>query len=267
MIDETPEDAVARPQLLRRFARAVASATHRVGNLIAPPVCLACHDPIAAHDALCSGCWNDVNFIRPPVCDRLGLPLPFGGEGPLVSAAAIADPPLYGRARAALVFDGVARRLIHGFKYSDRHEPRRLLARCMVNAGAELISGADLLVPVPLARWRLVRRQFNQAALLAGEIGSLTGVPTDPLALWRTRSTSPQVGASRAARARNVAGAFAVPEGKRSALAGKRLLLIDDVITTGATVEACTRALLTAGAASVDVLAVAMVTEPRVVSP
>ena len=234
-----------------------------VGNMLAPAVCLSCHDRIAAHDALCAGCWQQISFITPPLCDRLGLPLPFGGEGPLISAAAAADPPPYDRARAAAVFDTVVRELIHGFKYSDRHEARRLLARWMAGAGAELLADADLVVPVPMTRWRLIRRQFNQAALLGREVSRLSGVRFDPAALRKIKTTPTQVGASARQRAENVAGAFAVPAGARNRVAGAAIVLIDDVITTGATVSACARALRAAGARRIDVLAAAMVADPR----
>ena len=234
-----------------------------LGNAIAPSLCLACHDRTAAHDALCAGCWQQVTFITPPLCHRLGLPLPFGSDGPQISAAAAADPPPYDRARAAAVFGGVVRELIHGFKYADRHETRRLLSRWMARAGSEILTDADLLVPVPMTRWRLMRRQFNQAALLAREVSGLSGVPFDPFVLAKIKTTPTQVGSSAAQRAANVAGAFAVTAAARDRIAGRNVVVVDDVITTGATVGACARALRTAGAARVDVLAAAMVADPR----
>lgn len=238
-------------------------AISALGNALAPSLCLACHNRTAAHDALCAACWHQVAFITPPLCHRLGLPLPFGSDGPQISAAAAADPPPYDRARAAAVFDGVVRELIHGFKYADRHEGRRLLARWMRGAGEELLADADLILPVPMTRWRLMRRQFNQAALLAREISHLSGVAFDPFLLAKIKSTPTQVGSSAAQRAANVAGVFAVPVAARNRIAGSKVIVVDDVITTGATVGACARALRAAGAARVDVLAAAMVTDPR----
>ncbi|MFN3744089.1 MAG: ComF family protein [Hyphomicrobiaceae bacterium] len=239
------------------------AALAALGNVLAPSVCLVCHTRTAAHDALCAGCWQQVVFITPPLCHRLGLPLPFGGDGPQISAAAAADPPPYDRARAAAVFGGVVRELIHSFKYADRHEGRRLLARWMRGAGHELLADADLIVPVPMTRRRLMRRQFNQAALLGREVARSSGVPFDPFVLVKTRTTPPQVGSSAAQRAANVAGAFAVAAAARDRIAGRHVLIVDDVITTGATAGACARALRTAGAARIDVLAAAMVTDPR----
>lgn len=186
----------------------------------------------------------------------------------MISAAAAANPPVYDRARAVAVWrhDGVLQRLVHGLKYHDRHDARRLFGRWMVTAGADLLPGVDIVVPVPLARWRLVRRQFNQSALLAQEIARRAGLAWSHRVLVRTRATPPQVGLTRDQRRRNVQGAFAVPGRCRATVEARNVLLVDDVITTGATVEAAARALRAAGAARVDVLAVGLVTDPRSVT-
>lgn len=260
--DHRPDPGCSQAGGLRRGFQAVIDA-------IVPPVCVACQSRVQSHDTLCARCWSTIAFIRPPLCHRLGLPLPFGGTGgPLLSAAAAADPPGYDRARAVAVFnhDSVLRRLIHGMKYADRHDARRLFGRWLVSAGAELLADADVIVPVPLTRWRLIRRQFNQSALLAGEVSNLSGVPSDPLLLVKSRTTQPQVGLSRAQRHENVCGAFLVPPARRAQVDGRNLLLLDDVITTGSTVEAATRALRDAGACRVDVLALGLVTDPRQVT-
>ena len=181
----------------------------------------------------------------------------------IVSAAALADPPEYDRARAVAHFDGVVRNMIHGLKYADRHDGRRLFARWLSSAGDELLADADLLVPVPLHRWRLLQRRFNQAAILAQELARLRGMPWHPDALARVRRTPQQVGLTRDQRRRNMAAAFQVCASALPAITGRKIVLIDDVITTGATVEACARVLKAAGAFQVDVLAVAMVPGPR----
>ncbi len=240
--------------LARRGALAAA-------DLVMPPLCLSCHSPLAAHDALCPACWQGVAFIRPPLCDRLGQPLPYDTGGRMISAAAAAYPPPWARARAVAQYDGVMRRLVHDLKYHDRHDARRLFGRWLVEAGAELLVDADVIVPVPLARLRLFTRCFNQAAVLAGEVGGRSGLPFAPLALVRTRRTASQVGMTRAQRELNMRGAFAVPPGQRDLIAGRNVLLLDDVVTTGATAAACTRALLSSGAARVDVLALALVVD------
>jgi ComF family protein len=238
-----------------------------VADLLIPPACLACHRPLSSHDAVCAGCWSKIDFIRPPLCDRLGIPLPFDIGAPMISAAAEADPPDYDRARAVARFDGVMRELVHDLKFRDRHDARHLFGRWLVEAGKELLAEADMVLPVPLTRGRLLSRRFNQSALLAQEIARLTSVRYEPEALLRTRRTQPQVGLSRQQRRDNVSGAFAVAESRKALLAGATLLLVDDVITTGATVGACARTLKRAGAARVDVLALGMVTDPAFLSP
>jgi ComF family protein len=248
-------------QRIWAFASAAARRALRgAADTLMPPLCLSCNAPLASYDALCAPCWQRVDFIRPPVCDRLGVPLPFDIGETAVSAAAAANPPVYDRARAVAHYTGVMRKLIHDLKYHDRHDAWRLMARWMAEAGRDLVADAEVVVPVPLSRLRLLQRRFNQAAILAGALARATGKPHEPLALVRTRRTRQQVGMTRAQRQLNVRGAFAVPAARRASIAGRAVLLVDDVITTGATAEAAARALRAAGARRVDVLALALVT-------
>lgn len=242
-------------------------AARAVSDFLVPPLCLACHAPIADHGALCAQCWSRVDFIRSPVCDRLGIPLTIDIGSPAISAAATADPPEYDRARAVARFDGVVRELVHGLKFRDQHGGRQFFGRLMASAGAELLADADGLMPVPLTRRRLLGRRFNQSAILAHEVARNSGLPFWPMALVRSRRTPPQVGLTRAQRRENVAGAFAVSTLARGKIAGAKIVLVDDVITTGATVRACARTLKQAGAARVDVLALAMVTSETLLPP
>lgn len=191
--------------------------------------------------------------------------MPFDIGGTIISAAAAADPPVYDRARAVARFDGVMRRLIRDLKFHDQHHARRLFGRWMHVAGAELITDAEVIVPVPLARMRLVWRRFNQSAVLAAEVSRLSGIPFRPLALVRNQRTRPQPGLTRAERQRNVHGAFAVPKPSLPEIVGRAVLLVDDVVTTGATAAACARALKSAGARRVDVLALALVVDQSMV--
>jgi ComF family protein len=257
------DNAARRPG----FAARARSAMRVAFDVILPPLCLGCGTRLTGHDALCAECWRGITFIRPPLCDRLGLPLPFDTSfelgGTMISAAAEADPPDYDRARAVAAFDGPMRDLIHDMKFRDTHDARRLFGRWLFEAGADLIADADVIVPVPLARFRLMSRRFNQAQILAAELARRSGKPVDALALRRTRATRHQIGLSRSERRRNVAGAFSVDPEAFSVISGKAVLLIDDVITTGATASAAARALLKAGARRVDVLALALVTEPH----
>jgi ComF family protein len=262
-----PAPPSGRPGVVRDASALLRAALNACADLIVPPCCLVCRARVAAHHLLCAACWREVSFIRPPLCDVMGLPLPFDTGERTVSAAAMARPPAYDRARAVAHYAGAMRTLVHQLKYADRHDARTLLGRWLADAGRELLAGADVIVPVPLSRLRLLQRQFNQAAVLAGELSRQTGISADPLLLTRTRSTGSQVGMTRDQRRRNVAGAFAVPARRRPALAGRTVLIVDDVVTTGATVEACARTLKRAGAARVDVVALALATGETPVAP
>jgi len=257
-----------RPDRRRRaWWQPVVRAGRSLGHLLVPATCLACRRPLGSYDALCATCWRGIAFVRPPLCDRLGLPMPFDTGGTMISAAAAAHPPGYDRARAVAVFSGVMRDLVHGFKYADRHDARQLFGRWLAGAGNELLADADIIVPVPMHRYRLAMRRFNQSAMLAREVARLSGRAFDPHMIARVRPTPPQVGLSRDQRQRNLAGAFAVPEAAAQRAYGRRVLLVDDVITTGTTVEACARVLRAAGALHVDVLALAIVTDEGAINP
>ena len=230
-------------------------------DLVFPPTCLACRKAVADHDALCAACWGGIRFIERPFCERLGVPfaIDLGAEG-LLSPEAIAQPPVYARARVVARFDdGPARRLVHRLKYGDRLELAQALGTWMSRAGEELLSAGDLLVPVPLHRGRLMRRRFNQSALLARVISDLSGLPVDLDVLHRAKPTPPQVGLTRTQRALNVQGAFKVAPEHQAAVEGRAVVLVDDVVTSGATANAAARALLRAGARRVDLLAFARV--------
>lgn len=256
-LEHGPEQAA---QPASRVVGGMRRALEACADLIVPPSCLVCRARIGAHHLLCPSCWRDVRFIRPPLCDVLGIPLPFDTGERMVSAAALAHPPAYDRARAVGHFTGSMRTLVHHFKYADRHDAQTLFGRWLAEAARDLRPGLELIVPVPLSRLKLLLRHFNQAAMLARVLGRETGVPVDPMLLRRTRWTRSQVGMTRDQRQRNIAGAFSVPRHRRASLRGRNVLLVDDVITTGATVEACARTLKRAGAARVDVLALALVT-------
>lgn len=172
-------------------------------------------------------------------------------------------PPPWDRGRAALAYDEASRGLVLRFKHAERIEGAATFARWMAAAGRELLDGAELIVPVPLHRWRLLRRGYNQSALLADHLGRLSGVPWSASILHRRRATASQQGLGAAARRANVtAAAFAVPERRRAAIAGRRVVLVDDVFTTGSTLSACARVLREAGCARVDVLVLARVVKP-----
>lgn len=232
-----------------------------LAGLVFPPCCLVCRRATAEQNALCAACWRSIRFIEQPFCERLGTPFPLDlGDSGLISPEAMAMPPVYTRARAVARYeDGVVRRLVHRLKYSDRLELAAMMGAWMARAGDELLTEADVLVPVPLYRTRLMSRRFNQSALLAKAITGRTGVPTAVDVLARIRPTPPQVGLSRTQRALNVQGAFRVTEEHGTAIRDRAVVLVDDVVTSGATVNAACRALLRGGARQVDVLAFARV--------
>lgn len=247
---------------LATAGRLVRATCGEIANLVLPPACPVCRARLGSAGGLCTDCWQAVRFLERPWCERLGTPLPIDLGPGILSAAAIADPPAFARARSAVAYEGPVPDLVHALKYTDRTDLAPMLGAWMARAAHELVADADMLVPVPLHWGRLARRRFNQSALLAHEVSRLTGLPVATRLLLRTRRTPQQVGLGRNERARNMRGAFAVPEGKKAALAGRRPILVDDVLTTGATLEAATRALLAAGATAVDVLTLARVVAP-----
>jgi ComF family protein len=252
---------IALPSRLRRAAAAARSALRSALDLALPPLCAACREPVEGK-GLCPACWSKLSFITRPYCERLGIPFVYDPGPGILSMEAIADPPAYNRARAAVRFDEISRALVHALKYGDRLDLAPMMGRWISQAGRELLAEADALVPVPLHWRRLWARRFNQSAVLAAAISADSGVPVAAAALKRVKPTAQQVGLSRPERAANVQGAFRVPDEAKAAVAGRHLVLIDDVLTSGATVDGCARALLRAGAANVDVLIFARVADP-----
>lgn len=235
----------------------------RLGGLLLdtlyPPVCLSCDAPVATANTLCAACFRQLRPITAPMCPVLGLPFEVSLGPEARSAEAIADPPPFERARAAVVYNDIARALVGKLKYGDRPELARFCARLMAQAGHELVGPDAVLVPVPLHRARQFARRYNQSTELARAVGKLTGLPVDPLLVRRRKATRQQVGLSGEARRRNVAGAFQASADVASRLRGRRVIVIDDVVTTGSTVKAVTRALQKAGVEHIDVLSLARV--------
>ena len=198
-----------------------------------------------------------VRFLADPLCQRCGIPMENAGES--VCPHCLAEPPAYGQARAAFVYEDGSRDLILRLKHADALAGVPVLAHWLQRPGAEMLRRADWLVPVPLHWRRLFHRRYNQSAELARALARLADVPALPDGLTRTRRTPSQGNLSRRQRQRNVQDAFSVPARHHARIAGRQIVLIDDVMTTGATVSACASALLAAGAAGVDVLCLARV--------
>lgn len=260
MAVQAPITNSVNPSRLARMAKPLRGIFGWTLDVALPTLCPACRELVHG-EGLCAACWAKLSPIAPPYCERLGIPFAFDPGPGVVSMQAIADPPAYQRARAAVRYDEVARALVHALKYGDRLDLAPIMGRWMVRAGRELLAEADALVPVPLHWRRLWARRFNQSALLAKAIGEETGVAIAETALKRVKATAQQVGLSQSERALNVQGAFRVPPAGRAAVAGRRLILIDDVLTSGATTDACARALLRAGAGNVDVVVFARVVD------
>jgi ComF family protein len=247
-----------KPAFGALLAHLWARASRAALDTLYPPICLACRAATSEAGALCSTCWRAMRFIERPFCDRLGTPFEHDlGEG-LLSPQAVTDPPVFQRARAVARFeDGPSRRLVHRLKYSDRGELARPMGAWMARAAADVLADADAITPVPLHARRLWTRRFNQAAALAREVARRSSKPFEPALLRRIKATRSQVGLTREQRVQNMQGAFrAAPA---APVRGRRIVLVDDVLTSGATANAAARALLKAGATQVDLIVFARV--------
>ena len=245
--------SAASPPLLRGLGRIGSVAL----DALLPGRCMRCGMIVADAGALCPTCWDAVNFIAPPFCSSCGQPFEVDPLGDSLCASCIANPPVYRHARAVFRYDDGSRPLVLRFKHGDRTGAAPSFGRWMARAGAALLTDAEVIVPVPLHRWRLWRRRYNQAALLAQAVARIADRPCAPDALARIRATPSQGMLGRSQRRRNVRGAFRVK--RPEVIEGRQVLLVDDVLTSGATVGECVRALLRAGAVAVDVLTLARV--------
>jgi ComF family protein len=241
------------------LAAGIKRAGHRMLDIVLPPRCLKCGTTVDSVGALCGNCWPAVAFLAPPQCAACGLPFEFDLGPDALCGACAGERPAFERARAAFRYDDGSKDLVLRFKHADRTDSAPAFARWMARAGDGLLADADLIAPVPLHWLRLFTRRYNQAALLSTALGELAGKPAVNDLLLRRRRTPSQGGLGALARRRNVAGAFAVDQRRCPLPQDKRILLVDDVLTTGATVSACASVLLRAGARAVDVLTLARV--------
>ena len=252
-------DGLVKTGLVPRLSASLQQLGTALLDLVYPPVCLACAAPVAAADTLCPACFVQLRPITAPLCPVLGLPFAVSMGPGAISAEAMAEPPPFQRARAAVVYGEVPKAIVAKLKYGDRPELARFCARLMAGAGHALWRDAPVLVPVPLHRSRLRERRYNQSAELARALGRLTGLSVEANLVARTRRTRQQVGLSGTGRARNVAGAFAVDPQAALRLGARRVVLVDDVYTTGATVKAVCQALRRAKINDIDVVTFARV--------
>jgi ComF family protein len=226
-------------------------------NLILPPTCPLCRDAVGTVGDLCAQCWGNIHFVSVPYCRCCGFPFETDEDTDSLCASCLARKPTFQKARSVMVYDDTSKRLLLAFKNADRTDLAPTLSRWMLREGRDLIEEAEVLVPVPLHWSRLLWRRYNQAALLAVTIGKMAQKPVATGVLKKRVRTRQQVGLSASARRRNLQGALKAHDPSGAKLGGKKVLLIDDVMTTGATAKACAWELLRGGAASVSVLTLA----------
>lgn len=246
-----------------RSAGLVGQAARAGLDLLLPPRCPETGALIAGAPGISAEAWRNLHFMAGPSCACCGLPFDVDLPADTLCAACEANPPRFDRARAVLAYDDFSKSLLLNLKHGDRTDLAPLLGRWLLRAGSDLLADADVIAPVPMHRSRLFRRRFNQAALLASAMARGTGCRMIPDLMERIRATPTQGHLSPLARARNVRGAFAVRGKYAESLRERRVLLVDDVFTTGATVEECARILRRTGVAAVDVVTVARVPLPR----
>lgn len=244
-------------RVLPAIAKTAAALLRMGTDVVFPPRCPSCRSYVQADGNFCSACFSKLRMIDAPLCACCGIPFVVAVEAETRCPTCLDTPPDFDVARAALVYDGISAPLITALKFHDQWAGLERYAQMMLRLGRPLLEGADMLIPVPLHWRRLLRRKFNQSALLAYSISDQSGVPCMPDLLERVLYTRPQMRLDRAARLKNVKRAFAVAPEAEALLANKTVVLVDDVVTTGATANACALALKKAGAREVRVLALA----------
>lgn len=251
---EIEAEAVPAVPLRQVFARRLLTLAGAALDLVYPPACAGCGVLTGSKASLCPKCWSRLAFIERPYCEVLGTPFSHDLGPGILSADAIANPPPFDRLRSVALYDDLARVLVQSLKYRDRTDLAPMMAGWMLRAGDGAVEAADLIVPVPLHRFRLVWRKFNQAAELSRALAAASGTPVLFDVVRRTKRTRRQIGLGPRAREENVRGAFSITQEGREKLFGRHVVLVDDVYTTGATVSAVTRTLKRAGVADVTVL-------------
>ncbi len=227
-----------------------------------PARCLVSDELVGQSGQIAPAAWGRIQFIEKPICESCGAPLPFDVGAGAICGGCAAHTPVYDHARAVFVYDDASRAMILNYKHGGRMDGVAAYARWMARAGADILGESHFIAPVPLHYTRLVRRRFNQSAILAQRIGCLARLPVAVDLLKRDRRTPSQYGKNWRERHRNVAGVFSVRPRWRARVQGAGVVLVDDVLTTGATVEACAKALKSAGARAVFVLTLARVVAP-----
>ncbi len=229
-------------------------------DVILPPRCPVTGDMVDSHGMISGEIWQDLEFISAPFCGCCGIPFDFETDAHQgLCMVCLTKLPPYQSARAALRYNDAARNIILGFKHGDKTHSAQSFVPWLKRAGEAMLQDANMIIPVPLHRTRLLLRRYNQAGVIAESLAKETGIEHLPLALMRVRATLSQGHLNTGERAKNVRKAFAVRKQYESDLIGKNIVVVDDVYTTGATVQECTKVLMRAGAARVDILTLAKV--------
>jgi ComF family protein len=229
----------------------------RLLNIFFPPQCLNCDIRVPTHGTLCIPCWQKIQFISEPMCHCCGFPFEYDIGNEALCGACLFERPSYAHARAAFRYDEHSSKLVTRFKYSDHTHLARVYSVWLAKAAGELLAQSDIIIPVPLHYFRFVHRRFNQSALLAHALSKKTNIKHRPDIIKRKRNTASQTGLTRSQREKNVKGAFSISERGKRIIKGKKILLVDDVMTTGSTIEQCAKSLIKAGAMQVNVLTLA----------
>ncbi len=226
-------------------------------NVVIPSTCPICKTLTDESPALCAACWKTLHFVSPPFCRSCAYPLEIS-DVPMPLCGKCAMNPLdLDATRTALVYDHYSKFLIMRYKHGNDLYLASIFTKWLQQFGEDLIQNADLIVPVPLHPRRLFKRGYNQAAILSNRLSHLTGIPTNPCLLERTHHTPSQGHLTPKARQENLKGAFAVSKKYTASIKGQRILLVDDVMTTGTTLNECAKALKKGGATEVTALVLA----------
>jgi len=235
-------------------------------DIVFPAQCAGCNDAVDTPGSLCALCWPKMTFISPPFCARCGHPFDYEVSSEMLCGNCLAAPPPFNRSRSVLKYDDNSRDMILAFKHADRTDKTPVFAKWMARSARDILKDDPIIIPVPLHPKRLIKRRYNQSALLAKAIGKMSRTRVIPDLLVRTRQTNSQGGKSIKGRYRNVQGAFSIHPRWESRIVGEHILLIDDVFTTGATVSACSDCLLRHGARQIDILTLCRVVRPAIMS-
>lgn len=246
--------------VMHNLKNTVVNAVEKAVDTVLPPRCPVSGDMVDMHGMISAETWKGLEFVSAPFCEKCGIPFDFDvqAEGN-ICVKCLEKPPAFDTARSALIYNDTSRGMILGFKHGDKIHAAKSFVPWLKRSGQEMIDQADFIIPVPLHRFRLLRRRYNQAAIMGYELSKETGITHAPLALRRIRATASQGHLKTDERAKNVRKAFALRDGYEEKMKDKNIILIDDVYTTGATVSECTKILKRAGAGRVDVLTLARV--------